>query len=240
MILERITFTGVDEKTHIGRAKAIAKASRHRVEYGILASKSAAGKKPRYPTVRQVNDTANSLMDSPNLKVAVHVCGGWSRQLLKGDAEFFEEIHAVNYRRLQWNINAGQVPQSKWDLEAAVAAMKKHFHGMTQLIIQRNNDMSVTLAEELGLLGIDMAVLFDASGGRGVVADQWEQPDGPYCGYAGGLSPENVAINLQNLADFLPEDQSIWIDMESGVRTNDWFDLGKVEAVLKAIPPEIV
>lgn len=51
-------------------------------------------------------------------------------------------------------------------------------------------------------------------------------------GYAGGFNPDNVAEKLS----FLMENSQVgdfWIDMESGVRTDDWFDTDKVRRVLR-------
>ena len=55
---------------------------------------------------------------------------------------------------------------------------------------------------------------------------------------AGGFNPENVADKLRYL---LTNDEvgDFWIDMESGVRTDDWFDLDKVRRVL-AICNEVI
>ncbi|MBM3247730.1 hypothetical protein FJZ17_04310 [Candidatus Pacearchaeota archaeon] len=49
--------------------------------------------------------------------------------------------------------------------------------------------------------------------------------------YAGGISPENVAQIISRLLSFFPR-QRISIDTESGVRTNDQLDLGKVSEYL--------
>ena len=57
--------------------------------------------------------------------------------------------------------------------------------------------------------------------------------------HAGGFNPENVADKLHYL---LTNDEvgDFWIDMESGVRTeDDWFDLDKVRRVL-AICNEVI
>ena len=77
-----------------------------------------------------------------------------------------------------------------------------------------------------------MSVLLDASGGRGI--DTTIKPlfrHGLKVGYAGGINPDNVGDKLYQLLRDTKED--FWIDMESGVRTNDKFDLNKVYKVLK-------
>ena len=55
---------------------------------------------------------------------------------------------------------------------------------------------------------------------------------GKKIGYAGGINANNVAEKLT----FLMENDQVgdfWIDMESGVRTDDWFDIDKVVKVLE-------
>jgi phosphoribosylanthranilate isomerase len=69
--------------------------------------------------------------------------------------------------------------------------------------------------------------LFDRSGGL------WPpHPGGDrLVGYAGGIGPDNVADVLEQIGATGP----YWIDMESGVRTDDRFDLGKCRRVCEAV-----
>ena len=76
-----------------------------------------------------------------------------------------------------------------------------------------------------------MSVLLDVSGGRGI--DTPFKPlniPGLKVGYAGGLNPDNVGEKLEHLMKNV--NGEFWIDMESGVRTDDMFDLNKVYKVL--------
>jgi hypothetical protein len=57
----------------------------------------------------------------------------------------------------------------------------------------------------------------------------------PFCGYADGLNPDNIGVALPAIAACVPEGQPYWIDMESGVRTDDRFDLDKCELVLMQV-----
>lgn len=50
-------------------------------------------------------------------------------------------------------------------------------------------------------------------------------------GYAGGINPDNVSKFLALIAHA----DNFYIDMESGVRTNGWFDLDKVESVCRQV-----
>jgi phosphoribosylanthranilate isomerase len=46
------------------------------------------------------------------------------------------------------------------------------------------------------------------------------------CGYAGGLSPDNVESQIKLIRKVASH---FWIDAETGLRTNGEFDLTKVE-----------
>lgn len=81
--------------------------------------------------------------------------------------------------------------------------------------------------------------LFDRSGGEGVSATRYPAPAYPAnqqrageYGYAGGINPENVASVLERIPNYT---RDYWIDMESGVRTDDQFDLAKCRAVCEAV-----
>ena len=76
-------------------------------------------------------------------------------------------------------------------------------------------------------------MLLDASGGKGIDTEIEIFKSPNKIGYAGGINPDNVADKLR----FLLKNVSMgefWIDMESGVRTEDWLDLDKVEKILKS------
>jgi phosphoribosylanthranilate isomerase len=49
-------------------------------------------------------------------------------------------------------------------------------------------------------------------------------------GYAGGINPDNAAEVVSRI-----QADRYWIDMETGVRTGDWLDLDKCEAVCRAV-----
>ena len=71
------------------------------------------------------------------------------------------------------------------------------------------------------------------AGFRGIAPDHWPPPlAGHFCGYAGGLNPDNIDRHLDLMRD-AAGDELVWIDMESGIRTNDNFDLSKCRRVLE-------
>lgn len=84
--------------------------------------------------------------------------------------------------------------------------------------------------------GVNCSTLFDMSHGAGVLPKEWLVPvEGIRCGYAGGLSPENVVEQIK-LIESKVGDYELWIDMETQIRSNNnqQFDLGKVVSVLES------
>jgi phosphoribosylanthranilate isomerase len=81
-----------------------------------------------------------------------------------------------------------------------------------------------------------LSVLFDSSGGKGISPKSWPSvPAALRCGFAGGLGPDNLASELGRL-ERIVGDRSVWIDMQSRVRSEDGavLDLAKVRACLEA------
>lgn len=80
----------------------------------------------------------------------------------------------------------------------------------------------------------NLTILHDASGGRGIAGEfsvpplNWSLP-----GFAGGLNPENLASKLDAIYAMDGNFKDFWVDMESGVRTDDQLDLDKVQRVLE-------
>jgi phosphoribosylanthranilate isomerase len=93
-----------------------------------------------------------------------------------------------------------------------------------------NNDL-------LGLAqanSVNAVPLFDLSGGNGILPEHWPKATKyGFCGYAGGLSPENLEEQLAIIDQCT--DGPVWVDAESMVRSNgdQQFDLEKVERFLQ-------
>jgi hypothetical protein len=94
---------------------------------------------------------------------------------------------------------------------------------------------------------LKLATLFDLSHGTGKCPDRWPVPvQGAYCGYAGGLGPDNVGACLQQIREVveLAEAQRCsdwdttryWVDAETGLMSPDThhLDLGLVRRYLQA------
>ncbi|MBC8135334.1 MAG: hypothetical protein H8F28_05525 [Fibrella sp.] len=78
--------------------------------------------------------------------------------------------------------------------------------------------------------------MHDASGGRGIAGSFQKPVNSDFVGFAGGIRPENIREKLEQIED-LGFDNPFWIDLESGIRTENVFDLEKVERLLRTVKP---
>ena len=108
-----------------------------------------------------------------------------------------------------------------------------------ELIVQQHDAENITLYTETRNYNYyEVTVLLDASGGRGIDTPLKVLKVNSKVGYAGGINPDNVADKLSFLLQNVRMGE-FWIDMESGVRTDDWFDIDKVWKVLEICQPII-
>ena len=85
---------------------------------------------------------------------------------------------------------------------------------------------------EVPILHPRVDYLFDRSGGREAF-EEWPDPPPWRCGYAGGIGIGNVRRVLEWARAH--EGADLWFAMKRSLRTNHWFDLTSVEAVLEAV-----
>lgn len=215
-MLNRVTFTGVDDKTNIDDLVYLAEKYPF-VEFGILVSKnnSNSGIVNRYP-----NLTILKRLKNKGLNLSCHICGSIARQIVqKNDWSELEKLLGKDidvFNRFQLNVSNIH----KFSNEIS-------FRDDKDFIIQLKDDTSLYEYYK------DLPNVFgfqDNSGGLGKFEDNWMDSD-RYFGYAGGLSVENVEKVIEDL--LIVNDSNFWIDMETSVRTNDWFDIKKCEEVLK-------
>jgi hypothetical protein len=203
---EFITFTGADDETDVGAMMALSE--RFPVEWGVLFSPKRQGREPRYP-----RDPGRFL--GVRLRLAAHLCGGIARDALEGHLERLPFAMLYGFNRVQVNAREPALPVLRlisWALGKPVIAQT----------------IGTDFPDER-----DIPWLSDRSGGRGVAQATWPRhPDGErLVGYAGGIGPENVHEVLTAIGSAGP----YWIDMESGVRTDDRFDLEKCRRVCEEV-----
>lgn len=229
MRLKHITFTGIDARTDIDRLREIQK-QYPIAEFGVLTSYHWYDNGNRYLEPRTFRDLTRE-----RLNLALHICGSAASDAARGE---WSDVHYLSwgkyryFRRIQLNVAERNdaphiVSESPWGNEIIIQQKAQN-----ELPLYEN-----TLAEWHDYCG-KLSVLLDSSGGRGIDTKLKVLPSTGKVGYAGGFSPDNVKEKLSFLMSHVTMGE-FWIDMESGVRTNDWFDLDKVERVLEICQPII-
>lgn len=228
------TFTGVDVHTDIDRLQDLS--ARFPVEWGVLISEkwSGADGALRYPQV----DWIQNLYDK-GLNLSLHLCNGLAYDFAKVTAGLPVVSSVVDlhqFQRVQINYHV--------TLEQLASAVR-NFHG--SVIAQLFDEKTILKIDPLLALPNDahrVHLLWDGSGGAGVLPGHWPEPEGGFFhrtiyGWAGGLGPDTVPDHLPRIAKAAqhPKVDAWYIDMESWVRRrdNDHFDLDACEKVLQQV-----
>lgn len=241
--LDRVTVTGADES--VDPADVLRLATRYPLAEVAILFGSGLGHAPRFPGVGWVVELLrawDSLPLSPpgeRPKLACHLCGEWVRHFLT-----FEDAPVPflgNFGRYQLNTHA---QPHVVDLGALRKSVERLSATGTQVIFQVDNvnDELFEWARHArarpllsDLRKLNVAALFDLSHGSGLLPAEWPRSFvGSYCGYAGGLSPENVSGQLDRIVE--EADGPFWVDAETHLRSGDdrVFDLVKIESFLAA------
>lgn len=220
-----MTISGIDDGTTAQELIEITKEYPF-VEWGLLLS-SRKDPMPRYPTTEWFLGLES--LTQQGVRFSGHICGSWARKICEGI--FPEEIDRPMFSRIQLNI-AQFIKSGIKDVRPIASCLPRN----RENIIQVGSALREGLDVALGLKQFDftVSVLFDSSGGHGVTPEHWPTfIKGIKCGFAGGLGFDNLAKELNSLASYV-KDTSIWIDMESKVRTDDnmKIDLEKVRRCL--------
>jgi len=233
MIIKVVTVTGADDSIRPEELVPIAKDYPF-VEFGILLSKKQQGNK-RFPSRNWWEELYISWLEE-KLTLSGHLCGEWVRKLCLGVPSFFEEFGYTweMFSRFQLNFHAEHHPVDDRKLSDLI----REYLGDKPIIFQMdsvNEKIFYSLDARWGIVAFP---LFDQSGGTGLLPKKWrKQPPHQYCGYAGGLSPNNIQKEMEKISKVATG--PIWIDAESLLRSEDdkVFDLEKVRRFLEAVKP---
>ncbi len=214
---EFVTFTGLDESVDMGHLKALS--DEYPVEWGVLFSKDRTGKEKRFPALKLVEHC----YFGNGLTLSAHVCGKWARDIVAGDWPEITMFLRGNFRRFQVNVGSYE-PDAPAHVQAYGGSIQA-WHG----ILQTRDRFPVT---------DEVDWLFDPSGGRGESPKEWPKTshlNPGFCGYAGGIAPHNIKDVLSAISVNHLHGKPFWIDMEGQIRSHDFLDLDKCEAVLKSV-----
>lgn len=218
-----VTITGADDDVDPAALEDLSREFPF-VEWGILRSTKREGT-PRYPSRKWVRAVLR-LADIN--RISLHLCGEDARQAQRG---IFNSVVQL-FNRIQ--INGYKLADGPIGLKQGASQLA---HGVTLILPFNDEANAVSVATDAATIP-GAEILFDPSGGRGVEPFRWATAPARVrgvvdvrMGYAGGIGPDNVVDVLRNIGPVLPT----WIDMESGVRTDDKFDLAKVRRVLEQV-----
>lgn len=227
MRLTRVTITGADDAVSYDDIWRI-QCEFPFVEFGLLLSATKEGE-PRYPSARWLRALPQHIDTS--IGFSAHVCGARARALLvAGQGGFpchFERAQVNGFSTFDDKTTAfEQYIEATWAVE---------------FILQLSDISCLPRAEAIASRLRNVSALVDLSGGAGIPIREFPVASGGMrLGYAGGIGPDNVVDVLARMNEKLPAAVETWIDMETGVRTNDVFDLDKVRRVLELTAPYIV
>lgn len=245
-MLNLVSFTGADNNTNVDElAKFVEgyEGSPIAVELALLYFPEKEGE-ARNPDAKQREAILNAI---PKKNLAAHLCGKQIfDQLLAEDEAVIAELQ--RYNRIQLNINARKRIFTPKEVFTVYANLWKR---EIPMILQFNEDSRDDVEHfayhpaVFGSAGRPM-ILFDASRGKGVAPAEFPRAlPALHCGYAGGLNPTNITdVNVKlrewydahNAVYFVGgEGRPYWLDMESGVRTNNEFDLDLCRKVMDAV-----
>ena len=205
-----ITFTGIDRADLLPGMLALS--ARYPIEWGVLLDVAQEGS-PLFPS-----SSVRRVLQSAPLRLSAHICGAAARSIVEtGDAA----IDLAGFSRVQ--INHGRAGSSDGEIRnSAIFGARQGVRAALQCQGDFPSDTRVDW-------------LYDVSFGTGVRPTIWPAAKSglPFCGYSGGLGPDTVRDTLLKFQ--IAAGASYWIDMESGVRTENRFDLAKCEAVCRIV-----
>lgn len=228
--INTVTVTGADDSVNPGDLISLQQEYPF-AEFGILLSRKAMDH-TRFPSYKWLKDLAHRYQ---GLKLAGHFCGSWVKEMyatgtLPDDLiNEYSDILMIPFQRYQFNTHGYKHPSSQENVDSLL----RGFEG-AKLIFQYDEVNKHLLEFAKASNRGNISALFDLSHGAGVLPETWPKPlDGVYCGYAGGLSPDNVAENLAKIEP-LVGNRRIWIDAETHLYSNNGqqFDLEKVRNFL--------
>jgi len=223
-MINKVTITGADNSiTPLGLKKFSEKYPF--VEWGILVSKKNFGG-IRFPSKEWIEH----LIRLKGLELSCHLCGSMVNDILMGNFESLKEIDSLlkRVKRVQINTHAVSHP---YNIKKLSSFIKNN--PQLEFIFQWDN-VNTTMISKLSDYHNNVSTLFDLSHGAGVLPSEWPKPiESIKCGYAGGLSPENLEDQIQKI-ESITGNTKIWIDMETHVRSSMdlQFDLQKVRKCL--------
>lgn len=238
MKLKCVTCSGANEHTNIEKLVDLFYNYNEKASIGIQVS----GKKASFGMARfwWIMALYYHLKEQElNLNVALHLNQDWVERFCSGDVpDEVEHILGLTLadgelfiKKVQLNFKIGREKEPK--VETIIQMMKKY---PELVFIFQHNDSNAEFIQQLYNSGAKFELLFDSSFGEGIVPKNRPAPifDDIPQGYAGGLSPENVAEEIDKISKVVPSNGQFSIDAEGKLKGDDGhFSLEKCRAFLE-------
>ena len=188
------------------------------VELGVQASPGAMSfGRPRNIWFDLIAHSAS--VSRIQVNVAVHVNYQWCDDMcsgkIPGEIQNWMRLRNISDNKpsiRRWQLNIGDRTE-RFDANAIAKLIRTHPEN--EFIFPYNDGVKDKI-DALYKTGAKFSLLYDSSYGYGISPDKWNGPVYPDIpmGYAGGLSPENVADNLNKISKIVPKNYTTWIDAE--------------------------
>lgn len=246
--LNTVTVTGADDSIKPEQLIDLQEQYPY-AEFAILIGNEYAGKS-RFPSNRWLEELEDITTHRfpGRLRLSGHLCGQIVKDFMLGKltANEWNSLSMFIGGRIQINTHG---VKHEWSPDLLNLVEEQNVWG-TQVIFQYDKANIEALAA-CHAAKLNVSALYDLSHGAGVLPEKWEHPVGPggavldglLCGYAGGLSPENVSQHLDGISR-AAGGAPFWIDAETHLRSSqsgkDIFDLDRVGKFLEAARPWLV
>lgn len=227
--LSLISFVGVD--THTNMEDLLKMESAIHCEFSVLFSDSKSIQShTRYPSYKFCKDFIEwGALES--VTTSVHLCGSVIDRYLKQEQDVLELCRLAN--RIQLNLNISNYSDYEKLSDEIIANIDKYGH---HVILQKNKTKEKFMECFMKKNKHPISLLHDSSGGFGREITEVSAPaDIGFTGYAGGINPGNAAKIVGLIETANTTGKEYYIDMESGVRTNNIFSLEKCQQVINAV-----
>ena len=239
--IQKVAVTGADDSVTPNDLELIAREFPF-VEFGILVSPKLH-ESICFPSKGWIAELVTHFRDSMLLQggrvaFAGHICGSWVNGIFNGVWPH-EGLDCLSNIVTRWQLNTHGIHRD-FDIVGLkrVVREQNNCELSKEVIFQfdhKNTGALFACSDE----GLIVSALFDLSHGKGRLPSTWPLPiKNIPCGYAGGLSLNNVAEEIAKIEKKVGE-AKVWIDAESQLRTNNGsqFDLHKVHSFLSKSKP---
>ncbi len=242
MKFTNITVTGIDDEVDLRWVEAMATSCHPWLEFGVLLSQKRKGS-PRYPSPNWLCEFIEHFSDSDSVGLfSAHLCGTMSDRITDSHKSLFTRgdyfggppLSAV-FDRVQLN-GFPESEQSVSEINMFASTLRDRADVILPVPDTKTFDRVRASFME------NVHFLHDRSRGRGIAPKTWPtelagravEGQLPFIGFAGGIAVENVVPVLDELCA-RPDPRPFWIDLETGARTDDRFDMDKVERILHLV-----